>query len=378
MQKKLIFLLLWLPGMAVAADMDVPLTERFRKTSLIAATRVDPPLDFCGEPVPLEIGEVRERLEKELLLTLHNRPQVILWMKRAARYLPYIEAQLAQRGLPDDLKYVSFIESALRPHVGSPAGAIGFWQFMRATGRKYGLTVNREYDERRSIFKSTPAALTYFQTLYEEFHSWTLAAAAYNMGEEGLRSEILLQEVNDYYRLYLPLETQRYVFRILSAKLVLQNPERYGFELEAADLYEPVSFETVRVVCLQRTPIRIIAAAAATTFKQIKDLNPDVRGHHLAPGTHELLVPVGAAEGFEARFEQELSNWQENPDKHHYTVRAGDNLSAIAERFEVPLPALLIWNNLRSRQTIHPGDRLIIYKRVAETGEIDADAGIEP
>jgi hypothetical protein len=375
MRAKLIFWILCLPALAMASDLERTLPEHHRQSSLIADIRIRETLNFCGEPVPLEIGEVRERLEKELLLTLNNGPQIILWLKRAARYLPHIEAQLAQRGLPDDLKFVPFIESALLPHIGSPAGAIGYWQFMRSTGRRYGLTINSEYDERRSIFKSTPAALAYFQELYEEFRSWTLAAAAYNMGEEGLRAEILIQEVNDYYLLYLPLETQRYVFRIIAAKLVLQNPERYGFRLESHDLYEPHAFDMVQVVCLQRTPIRLIATATGSTFKQIKDLNPDVRGHHLAPGTHELLVPKGAAEGFEARFNQALKNWQENPDKHHYTVRAGDNLSAIAERFEVPLPALLIWNNLSSRQTIHPGDRLIIYKQVAETGEIDSDSG---
>jgi len=373
MHRILVFALLWLPAFSLAADVDLPLLENLPHPSLMDGIRIDQSLDFCGEPVPLNNAEVRERLEKELLLTLHNRPQVILWIKRASRYLPYIEAQLAQRSLPEDLKYVSFIESALRPHVGSPAGAIGFWQFMQATGRRYGLTVNHEYDERRSIYKSTPAALTYFQELYAEFHSWTLAAAAYNMGEEGLRAEILLQEVNDYYHLYLPLETQRYVFRILAAKLVLQNPRKYGFELEARDRYAPLEFDTVQVVCLQRTPLRIIATATGTSFKRIKDLNPDVRGHHLAPGTHELLVPKGAGAGFEARFNRALDAWLEDPDKHLYTVRSGDNLSAIADRFQVPLPALLIWNDLRPRETIHPGDHLVIYKRVEETEDIDAE-----
>lgn len=374
MARILIFILLWLPAVSPAADADLPLVENLSHPSLIDGIRIEPPLDFCGEPVPLNNAEVRERLEKEMLLTLHNRHQVILWMKRASRYLPFIEAQLAQRGLPDDLKYVSFIESALLPHVGSPAGAIGFWQFMRATGQRYGLIINSEYDERRSIYKSTPAALDYFQELYAEFHSWTLAAAAYNMGEEGLRTEILLQEVNDYYHLYLPLETQRYVFRILSAKRVLQNPRKYGFSLEPEDGYAPLRFDAVRVVCLQRTPIRIVAAASGTTFKQIKDLNPDIRGHHLAPGTHEVLVPQGAGEGFEGRFNRTLAAWLENPDKHIYTVRAGDSLSTIADRFEVPLPALLIWNSLNARQTIHPGDRLVIYKKMEETHEIDSNA----
>lgn len=377
MSRFLALFFLWLPAVSMAADVELSLPANTRQSSLMAGIRFARPLDFCGEPVPLEIDEVRERLEKEMLLTLDNRPQVILWMKRATRYLPYIEAELAQRELPDDLKYIPFIESALLPHIGSPAGAIGFWQFMRSTGRRYGLTIDSEYDERRSLYKSTTAALAYFQELYDEFHSWTLAAAAYNMGEQGLQAEILLQEVNDYYHLYLPLETQRYVFRILAAKLVLQDPGKYGFELTPRDVYVPTAFDTVQVVCLQRTPIRVVATATAATFKQIKDLNPDIRGHHLAAGTHELLVPKGTGDGFDERFQQALSAWQEDPDKHHYTVRSGDNLSAIAERFEVPLPALLIWNNLNTRNTIHPGDRLVIYKKVTETGEIDSDFGRE-
>ena len=128
--------------------------------SLISAIRVEGPLDFCGEPVPLENFEVRERLEKELLLILWNRPQVILWLKRATRYFPYIERTLAQHNMPEDLKYIAVIESALLPHAGSSKGAVGYWQFIKSTGRNYGLTVNRYIDERRNFFASTKAAVT--------------------------------------------------------------------------------------------------------------------------------------------------------------------------------------------------------------------------
>lgn len=350
----------------LASGPDVP-------PSLISSIRIQPPLDFCGEPVPLDNQDVRERLEKELLLTLADRPQVILWLKRSTRYLPFIEKELAANDMPDDLKYVAFAESALRPHAGSAAGAVGFWQFIKATGRKYGLVVNADIDERRSVYKSTRAAIEYFKDLFNEFHSWSLAAAGYNMGEEGLRSEILLQEVNDYYLLYLPLETQRYLFRILSAKLVLENPEKYGFHLTESDRYPPYELDEVKVECKQRTPIRVIARAAATHFKRIKDLNPDIRGHYLAAGKHKIFIPKGGERGFDKRYKAALAVWQQKPDDHVYIVKAGDNLTSIAVRFQVPLPALLIWNNLNPRHHIHPGDRLIIYKRVEAGAETDQE-----
>ncbi|MGD8970436.1 MAG: transglycosylase SLT domain-containing protein [Desulfobacterales bacterium] len=349
------------------------LAEENGYPSLIKSIQFREPIDFCGEAVPLENQEVRERLEKEMLLTLADRPQVILWLKRSHRFMPLIEKELAANGLPEDLKYVAIAESALRPHAGSTAGAIGFWQFMQTTGRKYGLSVNAAIDERRSIYKSTRAAIAYLTFLHEEFQSWTLAAAAYNMGEEGLRSEMLLQEVNDYYRLYLPLETQRYIPRIISAKLILLNPQKYGFKLIEDDYYPPYEFDDVIVRCDQRTPIRLVAQAAGTHFKQIKDLNPDIRGHYLPAGSHAILLPKGSGDGFKERFDKAVAGWQKNPDKHVYTVKAGDNLSSIAERFQVPLRALLVWNDLKGRHHIHPGDRLIIYKVVEAPPETNHD-----
>jgi len=125
---------------------------------LISSLKIGGPLDFCGEGVPVETQEVRERVEKELLLTLWDRPQVILWLKRSRRYLPYIEEKLKDARLPDDLKYVAIAESALRPHAGSPKGAMGFWQFIESTGQKYGLVINKHIDQRRNIFTSTQAA----------------------------------------------------------------------------------------------------------------------------------------------------------------------------------------------------------------------------
>jgi len=346
--------------------------------SLVSSLKVDPALEFCGVKVPLETHEVRERFEKELLLTLWNRSQVILWLKRSRRYLPHIEQTLKQNGLPDDIKYVAVAESALLPHVGSGKGAIGFWQFMPDTGRKYGLNIDEYVDERRNLFSSTAAAARYLNELYQKFGSWELAVAAYNMGEAGLVAEIIEQETNNYYQLYLPLETQRYIFRILSVKLILMDPQKYGFKLVDDDYYPPFTFDTVQVDCRQETPIRIIAQSANTYFKAIKDLNPELRGHYLREGTHIILVPKGASEGFQGRYAELVNKYNSVKKDKIYIVRQGDNLSAIAEKFNVPLAALIIWNRIDLKRPIYPGQRLVIFAEEAKLDETETveDEGV--
>jgi peptidoglycan lytic transglycosylase D len=336
-----------------------PVLEPSQIPSLISSIRIEEPLAFCDEAVPLEDPDVHERLEKELLLSVWNRAQVILWLKRANRYFPHIEKMLARQGLPDDLKYVAVVESALRPHVSSNKSAVGFWQFLKSTGKRYGLRVDRHIDQRRSIFHATDAAIGYFQFLHGKFNSWTLAAAAYNTGENRLSSEIDLQEVYNFYQLYLPLETQRYILKILSAKLILTSPEKYGFHLEPSDLYPPLEFDRVTLNAKRDIPVTTIAKAAHTHFKRIKDLNPEIRGYNLVKGKHRIIVPKGAGEGFQKRFKQ-LAAKAPGKKGEVYVVRKGDSLTGIAHKFDVSLGALLIWNGLSPKKPIHPGDKLMI------------------
>jgi hypothetical protein len=342
---------------------------------LVDSLKFPTTITFCGERAPIEIQEMRERLEKEFLLILWDRPQVILWLKRSRRYLPSIEKMLRESNMPEDLKYVAIAESALRPHAGSTKGAIGFWQFMRHTGQKYGLSIDRHIDERRNLFTSTGAAIRYFKDLHERFGSWTLAAAAYNMGEEGLEAEILEQRIDNFYHLYLPLETQRFIFQVLSVKLIVSNPERYGFHLSEQDCYPPLEFDKVHFNCTRDTPIRIIAQAAKTHFKVIKDLNPEIRGHYLIKGEHSILIPKGSSTGFFHRYQMLLEDWLESQEERVYIVKQGDNLSSIAERFNVPLAALLIWNKLDLKGHIYPGNRLIIYRKGLESPEPEEAQG---
>jgi hypothetical protein len=332
---------------------------------LVSSLKIGGPLDFCGERVPIETQEVRERLEKELLLTLWNQPQVILWLKRSRRYFPYIEEKLKDGGVPDDLKYVAIAESALQPHAGSPKGAMGFWQFIESTGQKYGLVINKHIDQRRNIFASTQAAIRYFKYLYETFGSWTLAAAAYNMGEDGLMAEIMTQGTDNFYLLHLPLETQRYILRIVVVKLIASDPQRYSFQLSEEDYYPPLAFDRIQIELFKDVPLRLIAQAAGTHFKTIKDLNPEIRGHYLPAGRHGILLPRGASKDFQVRFQPLLKNLGVDERDRIYVVKKGDTLTSIAERFNVPLSALIIWNRLDPRAHLRPGDQLVI-DRIAD------------
>jgi len=328
---------------------------------LLDAMRKVKTVNFCGEPVPLEEAEVRERFEREFILSLDNESQIILWLKRANRYFPHIEQELKRNGLPDDLKFLTIAESALKPHASSHKGAVGYWQFIEGTGIRYGMKVNPDADERRNFYASTGAAIAYLKDLYNIFGSWTLAAAAYNMGEEGLRAEILVQKVNNYYQLYLSQETQRYVFRILAAKIILSNPEQFGISIPREDLYQPVSFDRVEVTAKQLVPIYIIAQAANTYFKVIKDLNPQIRNYYIPEGIHQIFVPKGAAASFPERYEKLLAQWLAEKKERIYTVKKGENLSVIAARHNVPVKALMIWNGISNGKKIAPGDKLVIF-----------------
>lgn len=347
--------------MAAAAEPADSVVTAAVLPDLAAALRPVAAVNFCGEPVPLDRPSVRERWEKEMLLTLWNRPQVILWLKRAPRYFPRIEAMLAAAGLPDDLKYIAVIESALRPHVGSSRGAVGFWQFTPETGRNWGLRVDDRVDERRSLEAATGAAIAYLAALHERFGAWALAAAAFNMGEAGLAAEIDHQGVSDYYGLYLSLETQNYLLRAVAAKMILSDPSRYGFDIRPADQWGPHATENVTLTCDAETPLRVVARAADSTFMTIKNFNPHIRGYFLAPGTYTLAMPEGVGKGFDERFSAALQTWRQSHPETVYVVQPGDHLTAIAERHGVSLNTIILWNRLNPGRPIHPGQTLILY-----------------
>lgn len=336
--------------------------------NLVTALKPQAQLMLCGETVPMNEPPVIERFEKEMLLSVGNRPQLILWLKRSTRYFPFIEQVLEERNLPDDLKYLAIAESALRLHAGSIKGAMGVWQLMPQTATKYGLRVDGAIDERRNLYLSTPAALAYLIDLYDQFGSWSLSLAAYNMGEERLEAEILEQGLNDYYRLYLPLETQRFIFRILAIKMIFQSPNDYGVSLVAEDYYAPEVFSTVLIGTVNDLPLSLIAKAAQTDFKTIKDLNPELRGYYLTTEKRTVNVPQNGDVGFRQRLKALMTKDARQRSQRMYVVEKGDSLSGIAKKFDVPITALLIWNRIGIHHVIHPGQRLVVFSPAGKHG----------
>lgn len=351
----LVLFLFCLSGTSLAQDLQ---TAQF--PSVESVCRIESPITFCGHEVPLHLRDVRERLEKEVLLMHWNRAQTLLWLKRTGRYFPHIEELLKANNMPDDLKYLPVIESALRPNVGSHAGARGIWQFIRSTGRKYGLEVDRCIDDRRNFYLATKAAIKYLKKLHEQFGSWALAAAAYNMGENGLEKAIKKQEIKDYYRLHLPEETERYVLRIVAAKLLMSDPARYGFRLLPTDFYQPVRFDRLKLRCRDWTPVMLVAKASNTTYKEIRDLNPQIQCDKLPVGTHLLFLPKGSAKKFAKRYKPLARKYRAEHQKVVHTVKRGESLLRIARRYHVSLSSLLRKNGLSRSCTIYPGQRLII------------------
>ena len=203
-------------------------------------------LKFADELVPNTSLDVWERLDKELLKNIYWQSNTLLYFKRANKYFPIIEEILAKNNIPDDFKYLALIESGFE-HTVSPSGAAGFWQIMRGTAREYGLEVNYAIDERYNLRKSTEAACSYLRKAYDEFGSWTMAAASYNMGINGVRRKIEKQETNNYFNLHLNDETSRYVFRIIVIKEIMENPRKYGFVFRDNDLYTHPQVKQIRV-----------------------------------------------------------------------------------------------------------------------------------
>jgi hypothetical protein len=259
-------------------------------------------LEFAGERVPLARWDVAERLEREFLLSLGNPAQVVLWLKRSARYFPYIERELSRAGLPDDLKYVAVIESALLPSAYSHASALGIWQFIASTAKRYGLAVSSGWDERRNPERSTAAALAFLRELRQRFGDWPLALAAYNAGEGRIDQAMRHQGVSNYYQLALAQETERYVFRALAAKLILSEPERYGFEVAHEQRYRPYDADVVGIELRDRTAVTELARQAGSFYRELKALNPEIVDDWLAKGRYELRVPKGRGPLLRAAF----------------------------------------------------------------------------
>ena len=251
-------------------------------------------LDFCGEEVPLDLFYVRESLERELLVNSYLHSSTILILKRSARWFPVIEPIMEKHGLPEDFKYLCVIESSLTNAV-SPSKAVGFWQFLESTGKEYNLEIDKEVDMRYNVEKETVAACKYLKASYRKFGSWTLAAAAFNGGNGRISKTKEEQRVDSYYDMLLPEETQRYVFRILALKTIMENPEKYGFQISDEGWYKP--YETKTVTVTESIPDLVqFAYEQGTNLKMLKYFNPWLRGSSLtisAGNSYDIKIPTG-------------------------------------------------------------------------------------
>lgn len=236
-------------------------------------------LDFSEESVPLTLPDIRERMDRELLVNTYWQSNGLLLFKRAHKYFPIIEPILKSYGIPDDFKYLALIESGLQ-NVTSPAGAKGFWQIMKSTGKEYGLEINSNVDERYNIKLSTHVACQYLLNAKENFGSWTLAAASYNAGMSGIASELERQSVSNYYDLLLGQETGRYIFRIVALKEIMTHPKKYGFNFEDNDLYAYAPTYEVEIDTAVADFVQF-AKDFGLNYKQLKLHNPWLREEFL-------------------------------------------------------------------------------------------------
>lgn len=264
-------------------------------------------ISFAGEAVPIHLIDIYERLEREMLVNTYWQSNGLLLINRMNRYFPIIEPILKKNNIPDDFKYLAVIESGLT-NVVSPAGATGFWQFLKGTAKEYDLVVNEEVDERYHLKKATEAACGYLQNNYNIFGEWTLAAAAYNGGHNGIRRRIEEQKVGSYYDLLLGEETGRYVFRILALKIIHQNPQRFGFNIEKAKLYPPL-VTTYLPLDSAVEDFASFAKDLSINYKILKMLNPWLRKPYLKNGegkTYYIQVPQGKTKTLEPHTNTEM------------------------------------------------------------------------
>ena len=257
-------------------DVEKVIESRPVVSSMTLSPDVPSSVPFCGKLIDITRYDMREAYDRELSSFTYFHSTTMLLIKRANRYFPVIEPILKANGIPDDFKYLMVIESNLNSIARSPAGAAGLWQFMPTTGREFGLEVNENVDERYHIEKATVAACKYFKQAYAKYGDWIAVSAAYNAGQARISSQLEKQLANHAMDLWLVEETSRYMFRLLAAKEIFSNPQRYGFLLKREHLYPPIPYKEVTV----STPINDLSEYAkkqGITYAQLRDANPWLR-----------------------------------------------------------------------------------------------------
>lgn len=343
------------------------LNDEFNQYYRIYALSAPKSVFFAGKEISLNEFDIAERYDRELLTNVYWQSQTLLMLKRANRYFPLIEKTLKSNNIPDDFKYLALAESGLQ-NVVSPAGAAGFWQFLDKTGKRYGLEITEQVDERYHLEKATEAACKYFKEAYNVLNDWSLVAASYNMGIEGVKRQIQNQGINNYYDLYLNTETARYLFRIISLKTIHQNPSKFGFYLAYNQQYKNI--ETVVVpVNISISNLQQWALNQQCNYKLLKILNPWLRKSfiNVEPGkTYYLQLPkyklvqttIWAKVKNDTLYLDEmitgnLIKEDVMPITEHKVI-AGETLESIANEHKITVEQLMLWNALNGKK-ITPG-----------------------
>jgi len=334
-----------------------PASESSDEPAIAATT--DPEVEDATYDVPIVRNEsVEDYIE---YFQTEIRDKFTLWLERSGRYIPLMRQVFKAHGLPEDLVFVALIESGFNPYAYSRSRAVGPWQFIKGTGRLYGLRIDNWIDERRDPIKSTYAAARYFKDLYDRFGSWPLAMAAYNAGERKIERALVRAKADDFWDLrstrYIRRETKGYVPKFMAATIIAKNPEKYGFTL---DYHEPLQYDTASVS--GSADLRVIAQAAGISYEDLKELNPELRTELTPPYMEQypLRLPVGTQQTF-------LNAYAQIPDDRkiigtHYTIRRNDTLGKVARRFGTSVSLLREINHISPGQTLHQGDLLFIPK----------------
>ncbi len=277
--------------LAITTEPEKPLATPMETTAyqnVLAAPPLPTTLKFAGEEVPLDIYWVREGLERELIINCFQHSKTLTTIKKSARFFPVMEKILIEEGVPSDLLYLCVTESNLE-NVVSPAKASGFWQFMTATGKNYGLEITDYVDERYHLEKATRAACKYLKNAKKRFGTWSLAAAAYNMGEAGLQRSLDRQLCDNYWDLFLNQETQRYVYRILAYKLMFENKETYRIFFNEQDYYQPIAYVEDTITSTIEN-LMVYSMNKNISYRELKELNPWLRSVRLPVSGKTYLI----------------------------------------------------------------------------------------
>lgn len=354
----------------VTGQPAAPLAELFTLDELKDKTVDSAELDLPDVDLPLSDIPLALNSKVEYFLyyfQTSGKQSFSRWLSRSSRYLPMMKEILKREGMPEDLVYVAMIESGFQMHARSWANAVGPWQFVSDTGRRYSLRIDQWVDERKDPVKATTAAALYLKELYGMFNGdWYLAAAGYNAGENKILRAISMYNTSDFWEIsrgsYLKRETKEYVPKLLAAAIIAKDPARYGFSDIA---YLPaIEFETVKIP--SRTDLELVAKLSGTTYETIRELNPDLR-HWCTPPNYpdyELKLPKGTRQQFELEYAKVPGDkrFTEKVLYTNYQARKKDSLKTVARRFGTSPETLSELNGLSKKSRI-AGRTLVVPVR---------------